>query len=61
MVHPRSISVLIPTWQGEEFLERLLDSLAEQRVDCPWDVLVVDSGSTDRTLEILMPLLKRLR
>jgi glycosyltransferase involved in cell wall biosynthesis len=33
----RSISVLMPTWQGEEFLE----------------VLVIDSRSTDRTLSIL--------
>ena len=53
MSHPRSISVLIPTFNGEEFLERLLASLAEQRIDCPWDLQVVDSGSTDRTLAIL--------
>ena len=53
MSHARSISVLIPTYQGEEFLERLLDALDRQRIDVPWDVLVVDSGSTDRTLEVL--------
>ena len=49
----RSISVLLPTFEGEEFLERVFARLQEQRCDLPWDVLVVDSGSSDRTLEIL--------
>jgi glycosyltransferase involved in cell wall biosynthesis len=49
----RSLSVLVPTRQGAEFLERLLDALGLQRLELPWDVLVVDSGSTDGTPEIL--------
>ncbi|MBI5432839.1 MAG: glycosyltransferase [Planctomycetes bacterium] len=48
-----SISVLLPTFQGEAFLERVLAALAAQRVGAPWDLHVVDSGSTDRTLELL--------
>ena len=48
-----SISVLMPTWQGEEFLERVLAQLAVQRCALPWDFLAIDSGSTDRTLAIL--------
>lgn len=49
----RSISVLMPTWQGAEFLERVLERLSQQRCDIPWDFLAIDSGSTDGTLEIL--------
>jgi glycosyltransferase involved in cell wall biosynthesis/GT2 family glycosyltransferase len=49
----RSISVLMPTWQGAEFLERVLTSLARQRCALEWDFLAIDSGSTDGTLEIL--------
>ncbi len=49
----RSISVLMPTWNGEEFLERVLARLAAQRCPLPWDMLVIDSGSADRTLAIL--------
>lgn len=49
----RSISVLMPTWQGAEFLERVLERLAAQRCEIPWDFLAIDSGSTDGTLEIL--------
>lgn len=43
----------MPTWQGEEFLDRALTALAEQKLDLEWDMLVVDSGSTDATLELL--------
>ncbi len=49
----RSISVLIPTFQGIEFLERALQALASQRIDLPWDLLAIDSGSTDGTWELL--------
>ncbi len=49
----RSISVLMPTWQGEQFLERVLAALAAQEIDLAWDFTVIDSGSTDRTLAIL--------
>ncbi len=49
----RSISVLMPTWQGDEFLERVLTALAAQVCPLPWDFLAIDSGSSDRTLAIL--------
>lgn len=49
----RSLSVLMPTWQGREFLGRVLAALAAQRLELPWDMLAIDSGSTDGTLELL--------
>jgi glycosyltransferase involved in cell wall biosynthesis len=49
----RSVSVLVPTWQGTAFLERALDALAAQRLGLPWDLYAVDSGSTDGTWELL--------
>ncbi len=48
-----SISVLMPTFQGMAFLERVLQSLAAQECALPWDLWVVDSGSSDGTLECL--------
>ena len=48
-----SVSVLMPTWQGMEFLERVLVALAAQRIALPWDFLAIDSGSTDGTWELL--------
>jgi glycosyltransferase involved in cell wall biosynthesis len=49
----RSVSVLMPTWQGIGFLERSLDALSRQRIDLPWDFLAIDSGSADGTWELL--------
>src|SRR5439155_18308013 len=49
----RSISVLMPTWNGEEFLDRVLEALSVQDIGLPWSFLAIDSGSTDRTLSIL--------
>lgn len=49
----RSVSVLMPTWQGMEFLERVLAALAAQEIDFEWDLRVIDSGSTDGTWEAL--------
>lgn len=53
MTLPQSLSVLMPTWQGMEFLERVLTALAEQECELPWDLWVTDSGSTDGTWELL--------
>jgi glycosyltransferase involved in cell wall biosynthesis len=49
----RSVSVLMPTWQGIEFLERVLTALATQEMALAWDFLAIDSGSTDGTWELL--------
>lgn len=46
-------TVIIPTLNGERYLDRLLDMLERQEFDGTLEVLVIDSGSTDRTLEIV--------
>lgn len=48
---PMRLSVIIPARDEEHNLPRLLESLAAQSVR-PYEVLVVDDGSTDGTAEI---------
>lgn len=43
----------MPTFNGEAFLDRVLAALAGQQIGLPWEFLAIDSGSTDRTREIL--------
>jgi len=46
-------SVVIPTCNGAATLPALLDALARQRVDFPFEVVAVDSASTDGSAELL--------
>lgn len=50
---PRTVSVLLPVWNGEQYLARKLDSLLS--LDYPQeliDILVISDGSTDGTAAI---------
>jgi rSAM/selenodomain-associated transferase 2 len=44
------ISIIIPTLDEEESLPALLDAIHQEGADC--EVIVVDGGSRDRTLEV---------
>lgn len=46
-----SISIIIPAYNVEKYLRAALDSIKEQ-VELPDEVILIDDGSTDRTLEI---------
>jgi glycosyltransferase involved in cell wall biosynthesis len=49
-MHP-VVSVIIPAWNCAAFLPDTLESVAAQTFK-QWEVVVVDDGSTDRTLEV---------
>jgi rhamnosyltransferase len=46
-------TVAILTYNGEDYLERILEQLRAQEIDGEFEVLVIDSGSTDATLDIV--------
>jgi rhamnosyltransferase len=46
-------TVVILTYNGERYLEDILVAVEEQRFDGEIEILVIDSGSTDGTLEIV--------
>lgn len=46
-------TVVIPTFNGETYLKRLLTAVEAQTIDGGAEILVIDSGSTDRTLQII--------
>lgn len=43
------VSVIIPARDAEPTLERTLEALARQTVGVPYEIIVIDDGSTDRT------------
>jgi glycosyltransferase involved in cell wall biosynthesis len=62
MAHHPLVSVIMPAYQAEAFLEEAITSVLAQDYD-PFEVVVCDDGSTDRTPEILAahPQLRTIR
>lgn len=63
---PKRLSVVVPLYNEEEIVPKLLDRLAAALADigAPYEIIAVDDGSTDRTREVLAergPTLKALR
>lgn len=46
-------SIIIPTKNGQQYLEEVLDMVFRQKADFDYEVIIVDSGSKDRTLGII--------
>ena len=49
----QQISVIIPTWNEEENIEKLIDYLWSIPMGREVEIMVIDGGSTDKTVEIL--------
>ena len=47
------VSVLLVTYNHERFIERALSSIAMQRLDAPFEVVVSDDSSSDATLALV--------
>lgn len=46
-------TVAVLTYNGDQYIAQILDALVAQDFDGDFEVLVIDSGSSDRTLEIV--------
>ncbi len=47
------ISILMMTYNQEQFVEKALDSVLMQKISVPYEILIIDDASTDKTPEIL--------
>lgn len=53
-------SIILLTFNSEKTIQEVLDAVFSQRVSFSYEVIVVDSGSTDRTRALLSPFPVRL-
>jgi GT2 family glycosyltransferase len=51
------VCVVIPNWDGADMIGETIDSLKKQSLGC--DILVVDNGSKDGSLELLRPMVAK--
>ena len=47
------LAVLMSTYNGEKYIQAQIESILEQKLSIPFDLIVRDDGSTDSTLQIL--------
>lgn len=47
------LSVIIPAYNVESTIVTQLEALAQQKFSAPWEIIVADNGSSDRTREIV--------
>jgi GT2 family glycosyltransferase len=47
------LSVVLVSWNSRDYLRRCLLSLVESRPNVAWEIIVVDNGSTDGSLEMI--------
>jgi glycosyltransferase involved in cell wall biosynthesis len=47
------LSVVIPCRNSATYLREQLVALADEHLDCRWEIIFVDNGSTDRCLELV--------
>lgn len=55
-----TVSVVIPCRNAAAWLPEQLEALMRQRFDEPWEILLVDNGSTDNSLAVARRFLSRL-
>ena len=47
------ISIIIPVYNGEPYIKRCFDILNKQNFDEPWEIIIVDDASTDKSKEVI--------
>lgn len=52
------LSVIIPLYNVEKYIEECLDSILTQKIDYTYEIILVDDGSTDKTAKLVEPYLK---
>lgn len=50
------LTFIIPCYNCEPWIEKTIESIFQQNLNCPYEIICTDDGSNDRTLQILSKL-----
>ncbi len=54
------LSIIIPCFNAADTIAVQLEALAQQEWSQPWEIIIADNGSTDRTIQIIQTYQQRL-
>ncbi len=54
------VAVIIPVYNNEKYIEKCINSLLNQKTDCKYEIIVINDGSTDNSLNILKKYKERI-
>ena len=57
---PVKVSVVVACYNAERHIATQLEAIARQECPWPWEVILSDNGSTDRTVAIAEPFRERM-
>lgn len=55
------LSIIVPVYNGEKYLERCIASLEKNNKTEEYEIIIIDDGSSDKTLEIIKKLEKKFK
>ncbi len=59
-IEPPKVSVIIPSYNCDRYLPEAIESVFNQTYQ-DYEIIVINDGSTDRTLEVIAPYLEQIR
>lgn len=60
-IREKDISVIVPVYNAEAFIEHCAVSILSQKGDFSWEIIFIDDGSTDKSLQILQKTIENWR
>lgn len=52
-------TIFIPTFNGEKYIKEIINAILKQKYEYNFEILIIDSGSTDNTLTIINKFTKK--
>ena len=53
MKHEIKISLIIPVFNGEQYIKRCFDILSKQDFNENWEIIIVNDASTDNSIQVI--------
>lgn len=57
-IPPYLLSIIIPVYNTASYIQRCINSIVKQNLDIPFEIIIINDGSTDNSLSIIKSIAK---